>query len=98
MRSAMSKKKAKTYTAEFKSKVALDAIRGDLTINEISSKYGVHSTQINRWKVQALSSVKVSFNGKKQKSEQSEQKLIDDLYRQIGQLTCENEFLKKSAW
>lgn len=94
----MSKKKAKSYTSEFKAKVALDTIRGDLTINEISSKYSVHSSQINRWKSHALSSIKTSFNGKLEKAEQSNQKLIDDLYRQIGQLTCENEFLKKSLW
>lgn len=49
----MSKKKAKSYTAEYKAKVALEAIRGDLTINEISTKYGVHATQINRWKQEA---------------------------------------------
>jgi transposase len=78
--------------------LALDAIRGDLTLNEISTKYGLHSTQINRWKTQALSSVKTAFNGKAEKASQSDQKLIDDLYRQIGQLTCENGFLKKSVW
>jgi len=89
------KKKQKTYTAEFKAKVALDAIRGDLTINEISTKYGVHATQINRWKQQALSYVKCSFTGKHEKAEQSNQKLVDDLHRYIGQLTCENDFLKK---
>jgi transposase len=94
----MSKKKAKSYTAEFKAKVALDTIRGDLTINEISTKYSVHSTQINRWKQEALSSIKTSFTGKGQKADICEQKLIDDLYRQIGQLTCENEFLKKRVW
>lgn len=94
----MSKKKAKTYTVEFKAKVALDAIRGDLTINEISAKYSVHATQINRWKQEALSSIKTCFTGKHQKADISEQKLIDDLYRQIGQLSCENDFLKKRIW
>lgn len=93
----MSKKKH-TYSAEFKAKVALDAIRGDLTINEISTKYGVHSTQINRWKQQALSCVKSGFTGKHEKAQKNDQKLIDDLYRQIGQLSCENDFLKKSIW
>ena len=57
----MATKKIKTYTAEFKAKVSLDAIRGDLTINEISTKYGVHSTQITRWKQQALASLKTCF-------------------------------------
>ena len=94
----MSKKKQKKYTAEYKAKVALEAIRGDLTLNEISTKYSVHSTQINRWKQQALSSIKSSFTGKQEKAEQGGQKLVDDLYRQIGQLSSENDFLKKSVW
>ncbi|MBU2545523.1 MAG: transposase, partial [Gammaproteobacteria bacterium] len=46
--------KKRVFTAEFKSRVALEAIKGDLTINEITSKYGVHSTQVARWKQQAL--------------------------------------------
>lgn len=94
----MSKGKQKRYNSEYKAKVALEAIRGDLTINEISSKYGVHATQITRWKSQALSMLKASFTGKHEKASQSNDRLIDDLYRQIGQLTCENEFLKKSVW
>jgi transposase len=91
-------KKPKNYTSEFKAKVALEAIRGDLTTNEISTKYGVHSTQISKWKQQAFSTIKTGFNSKHEKASQSDEKLIDDLYRQIGQLTCENDFLKKSAW
>ena len=91
-------KKKKNYTAEFKARVALDCIRGDLTINEISSKHGVHSTQINRWKQHAMTGIKSSFTGKQQKLEQSEQQLVDKLYQQIGQLKCENDFLKKSVW
>lgn len=94
----MKKKKPQTYSAEFKAKVALEAIRNELTLNEISKKYGVHSTQINRWKQQALASLKLGFSGKHEKAEVNNQKLTDDLYRQIGQLTCENAFLKKSVW
>lgn len=94
----MATKKPKTYTAEFKAKVALDAIRGDLTINEISGKYAVHSTQINRWKQQALTSLKACFNGKQEKADAGNQLELDKLYQQIGQLTCENDFLKKSVW
>lgn len=94
----MPAKKSKTYTAEFKAKVALDAIKGDLTINEISSKYGVHSTQISRWKQQALASLKVCFTGKQEKAGADNQLELDKLYQQIGQLTCENDFLKKSVW
>lgn len=94
----MSRKKSKSYTAEFKAKVSLETIRGDLTLNEISSKYGIHPTQLHRWKQQALSSIKTGFNGKQEIALQNDQKLVDDLYRQIGQLTCENEFLKKTVW
>lgn len=91
----MATKKPKTYTSEFKAKVALEAIKGDLTINEVSSKYGVHATQINRWKQQALASLKSCFTGKQEKSDISNQLEVDKLYQQIGQLTCENDFLKK---
>ncbi len=94
----MSVKKPKHYAAEFKVKVALESIRGDLTLNEISKKYGVHGTQINRWKHQALEGMKTVFNGKHEKVEVATQRLTDDLYRQIGQLTCEVEFLKKNIW
>lgn len=94
----MPAKKNKNYTAEFKAKVALDAIKGDLTINEISSKYSVHSTQINRWKQQALASLKTCFNDKQEKASLDSQQQMDKLYQQIGQLTCENDFLKKSVW
>lgn len=94
----MSKKQPKSYTAEFKAKVALDSIRGDLTLHEIATKYAIHSTQISRWKQQALTGIKRGFSEKYEKVEASQQKLVDELYRQIGQLTCENDFLKKSVW
>jgi len=90
--------KKKSYTAEFRARVALECIRGDLTINEISTKYGVHSTQINRWKQQAMAFIKSGFTGKHEKLDQSDQQLMDKLYQQIGKLKCENDFLKKSVW
>ena len=86
------------YSAEYKARVALDAIRGDLTINEISSKYKVHSTQIKRWKQAALTSIKSGFSIKNHKEKESVEQLSDELYKQIGQLKCENDFLKKSVW
>lgn len=93
----MGVKKSRHHAAEFKAKVALDMLRRDLTVNEISKKYEVHSTQIHRWKQQALEGGKIIFEGKQEKIENDHQQLIDKLYRQIGQLTCEN-FLKKSVW
>ena len=94
----MTTQKAKTYSAEFKAKVAIDAIQGDLTLSQISSKYAVHSTQITRWKQQALNAMKEGFNSKLKKQDEFQNALVDKLYRQIGQLTCENDFLKKKVW
>lgn len=91
-------KKKKSYTAEFKARVALDCIRGDLTINEISTKYGVHSSQINRWKQQARTAIKTGFISNPEKLEQGDGKLLEKLYGQIGKLKVENDFLKKSVW
>ena len=90
--------KQKTYTTEFKARTAIEAIKGELTLNQITSKYGVHSTQINRWKQQALEAVKQGFTGKNDCVQKNEQKLIEQLYTQIGQMKVELDFLKKSAW
>jgi len=88
----------KSYTSEFKARVALDSIKGDLTINEVCTKYGVHASQVNRWKHQALSFIKSGFIGKQEKVIQNDKSMIEELYRQIGKMKCENEFLKKSVW
>jgi len=90
--------KQKTYSVEFKAKVALDAIKGELTINQITSKYGVHSTQINRWKQQALEAMRNAFVGKNNSVQKTDQQLLEQLYAQIGQMKVELDFLKKSVW
>jgi len=87
--------KQKTYATEFKAKVALDAIRGELTINQITSKHGIHSTQVHRWKQQALCAIKEAFCSKAKKNEQES---TEHLYTQIGQMKVELDFLKKSVW
>lgn len=57
-------KKAKQYSAEEKAKIAIEAIKGELTMAQISSKYGVHSTQISNWKKQALENMVLGFKTK----------------------------------
>lgn len=89
--------KRRVFTAEFKSRVALEAIKGDLTINEITSKYGVHSTQVARWKQQALMQIKESFADERKKETQEEH-LTEKLYQQIGEMKVEIDFLKKTVW
>ena len=88
----------KQYTAADKMKVALEAIRGELTIAQISSKYGVHCTQISKWKKHALDLIQQGFsNNTKTKNYDDNSELIDKLYKQIGKLSTECEWLKKKS-
>ena len=91
----MSVKRLKFSAAE-KFRVALEAIKGEKTIAEISSYYHVHATQISSWKRQALEYLATSFTDKK-KPEESHEKELGELYQQIGQLKVENDFLKKKC-
>jgi len=85
------------FSPELKAKVALDAIKGELTIGEISSNYGVHSTQITIWKKQAMEELKLVFSDKREKKEKLKEHLTDELYKQIGQLKVELDWLKKKS-
>ncbi len=87
----------KRHTAEFKSKVAMEAIRGQKTSNELTAEYGVHATQISTWKQQALSAIPDAFSRKKGKAEAHQQAETDELHRQIGQLIAERDWLKKKS-
>ena len=90
-------KKAKQYTAQEKAKVALEAIKGELTMAQISSQYGVHATQINRWRKEALEGMIGGFQSKPKAKDTSQAELINQLYSQIGQLTVERDWLKKKS-
>jgi len=85
-----------SFSAAEKFKVALEAIRSELTIAEISAKYAVHATQISKWKKQALDYLAASFVDKK-KPQDNHEKELAELYQQIGQLKVENDFLKKKC-
>jgi transposase len=78
-------------------KVALAAIKEEATIAELSSKYEVHRTQIGNWRKQAMEGVVEIFKGKRDKSKKDNEKLVEELYCQIGQLKMENEWLKKKS-
>jgi len=68
-----------------------------MTIAELSSKYEVHRSQITNWRKRALEGLREIFRGKRDKSIKDNEKIIDELYRQIGQLKVENDWLKKNA-
>ncbi|MDY3305979.1 IS3-like element ISPpy1 family transposase [Psychrobacter sanguinis] len=85
----------KRHNAEFKSKVAVEAIKEHKTLNELTAEYGVHATQISNWKKQALAVIPTAFNTKQQANEQAQQAIIDELHRQLGQVISERDWLKK---
>ncbi len=89
-------KKAKQYSATEKSKIVLDAIKGEMTIAQISSKYGVHPTQIQVWKKRGIESLVNGFQAKPTTKDPDNQDLIKQLYEQIGQLSVERDWLKKN--
>ena len=90
-------KRAKQYTAQEKAKVAMEAIKGELTLAQISSQYGVHASQINRWKKEALEAMVQGFQNKPRAADTSQDELVAKLYQQIGQLTVERDWLKKKS-
>lgn len=80
-------------SAAFKKKVALEALREDQTLSEIGSKYGVHPIQVGQWKKTLLEGSEGIFKGKRVKNDFKEER--EALERKIGQLTIENDYLKK---
>ena len=83
------------FTPKQKADVALAAIKGDQTINQLSSIFEVHPTQIANWKKIALESLPNVFTDKRSKENLSQEKLIEELYRQIGKSKVELDWLKK---
>ena len=91
--------KRKQYNPQFKAKVALEAVRGVKTVPELSSQYNLHPTVINTWKRQLLEEAKTLFESGRQKAsdQNSQDAQIAELYRQIGQLKVERDFLAKRS-
>ena len=85
----------KSRSAEFKSKVALQAYKGDKTVNEIAAAYQIHPGQVTQWKTRLVDCVKDIFSQGKQNKDKKKAIEEEALYEQIGRLTCENNWLKK---
>ena len=87
--------KRRAHSPDFKAKVALEAIRGEKTLSELASQYGVNVNQISKWKKEALEGMSDIFSGKKKNREVSTQKEIERLHAKIGELVVERDFLEK---
>jgi transposase-like protein len=83
------------FGKEFKAKVAFEALKGLKTTAELASEFGVHTTQINQWKKELKEGLPTVFEGKKTAEEKQQERIVDDLYKRIGQLEMDNNWLKK---
>jgi len=93
----MKSRKRRNFSAEMKSRIALEAIKGQKTIQEIATHYGVHPNQVTNWKKQAIEGMASVFADRRSHPETSEEALKAELYQQIGQLQVELDWLKKRS-
>ncbi len=83
------------FTAEFKARVALAALRGDKTIQEIATRHKVHPNQVSSWKRQALDGLGAVFSNGRDKVRMDHDDEVRDLHAKIGELTVVNDFLAR---
>lgn len=93
----MMKQPRKSYSGQFKAKVAVEAIRNVKTVNEIASRFGVHPNQVTTWKKQALEELPQIFSQGRVRAEKADEELRAALYQEIGPLKVELDGLKKKS-
>ena len=87
----------KRYDDRFKAQVAVEAIKNQQTLAQIASHYGVHPTQVSQWKKQVLEQLPQLFADCRSQAASDNDQLVDELYRQIGQLKVELDWLQKKT-
>ena len=90
-------KRPKNHSADFKARVALQAIRREITLGELSKIYGVHANQISTWKRAAIENMATAFTRRGAASEQVSAADVDKLHSKIGQLVVERDFLADAS-
>ncbi len=88
-------KKRRRFTAEFKAKVALEAIKGQRPIHELAQDFDVHTNQIAQWKRHVLEGSSELFRQGRKRDEEAQTAELDRAYRQVGRLQIEVDWLKK---
>jgi transposase-like protein len=83
------------HANSLKVRIALEMIKGTETVAQICSRYGVHPSQAHKWKVQAMEGLASIFAGKPNAALREKNELIDELYKQVGRLQTELDWLKK---
>ena len=92
-------RKRRVFSAAQKSRIALDAIKERMSSAEIARKYSIHPNQVSKWKNMALNGLEELFKDKRKMdiAKQEQEELTDQLYRQVGKLQMELEWLKKKV-
>jgi transposase len=85
------------HDATFKARVALEALKEEKTMAQLSSEFGVHVNQIRQWRQKLLDELPSLFSDRRKKKDKEGDELLSELYRQIGQLKVELEWLKKKS-
>lgn len=85
------------YSGDFKAKVALEAIKGEMTLAQLAAKHGVHQTLINSWKRQAIENMAAAFSSKAEQAQADRESEVEKLHAKIGQLLVERDFLRKAS-
>ena len=91
------RRKRRKLPGEFKARVALAALRGDQTLNEVAAQYELHPNQVSSWRKELLEAAKDFFSDRREHRQKEEEELAARLYQQIGQLKVELDWLKKKV-
>jgi transposase-like protein len=90
--------KRRRFSAQFKAKVAIEALKGQRTVADLAGQYQVHPNQITQWKKQLLDAAEQVFSQRQDADRQQQDELTQKLYEQIGRLKVELDFLQKKLW
>ena len=91
------KRQRKQYSADLKAKIAVEAVKGQRTVQEIASHYGVHPNQVTQWKKQLLDGAAEAFANARFRDGEADEQLKAELYQQVGKLQVELDWLKKKS-